>query len=107
MNRITCCSLDEFLVAMSDETRQHILALLRDREMSVSELTEHFALTQPTISHHLGILRRVRLVTARHDGRQIFYRANPDCVATCCREIQTRFCIPDGSVAARSEQHDG
>lgn len=56
MNRITCCELDEFLEAMSDETRERILVLLRDCEMSVNELTEHFALTQPTISHHLGIL---------------------------------------------------
>ena len=96
MRRITCCELDEFLTAMSDETRQRILALLRDREMSVNEITEHLALTQPTISHHLGILRRARLVSARRDRRQIFYRANPDCVAECCREIQARFSPDSG-----------
>ncbi len=104
MTHITCCQLDEFLLAMSDETRQRILALLRDREMSVNELTEHFAVTQPTISHHLGILRRARLVSTRRDGQQIFYRANPECVAACCREIQTRFCIPDAAVAAKREK---
>ena len=101
MNRITCCSLDEFLEAMSDETRQRILTLLREREMSVNELTEHFALTQPTISHHLGILRRVRLVSTRRDKRRIFYRANPECVAACCRAIQTRFHLP---LAARRDK---
>ncbi len=97
MNRISCCELDEFLAAMSDETRQHILALLRVREMSVSELTEHFVVTQPTISHHLAILRRAHLVNARREGRQTFYRANPECVAACCREIQTRFNLPDAA----------
>ena len=105
MNRIACCELDDFLAAMSDETRQRILALLHDREMSVNELTEHFALTQPTISHHLAVLRRACLVSARHDGRQIFYRANPECVAACCREIQTRFCAPHA--AGEREKHDG
>lgn len=94
MSGLTCCKLEEFLAATSDETRQRILALLRDREMSVNGLTEHFAVTQPTISHHLGTLRRTRLVSAWRDGRQIFYRAIPDCVVECCREIQTRFNLP-------------
>jgi len=94
MVRLTCCELDDFLAAMSNETRQRILGLLRDHEMSVNELTYHFAVTQPTISHHLAILRRARLISARRDKRQIFYRANPDCVAECCREIQTRFHLP-------------
>ena len=103
MTHITCCQLDEFLVAISDETRQRILALLRDREMSVNELTEHFALTQPTISHHLAILRRVRLVSTRHDGRQIFYRANAECVAACCRGILERFQIPAPAESAEGK----
>ncbi len=91
MSDLTCCSLNDFLHAMSDETREGLLNLLRDREMSVNELTEHFALTQPTISHHLGILRRACLVTTRRDGRQVFYRANPDCIVRGCCEIQTLF----------------
>jgi len=66
--------------------------------MRVSELVEHFSVTQPTISHHLAILLRTRLVSSRLEGREIFYRANPDCVIECCREIQTRFHIP---IAAR------
>jgi DNA-binding transcriptional ArsR family regulator len=62
--------------------------------MSVSELVEHFFVTQPTISHHLALLLRTRLVSTRREGREIFYRANPACVAECCREIQTHFHIP-------------
>lgn len=99
MSRITCCQLDEFLVAMSDETRQRILVLLREREMSVNEITEHFAVTQPTISHHLAILRCAGIVSTRRDGQQIFYRAHPDCVADCCREIERRFCFPVSAAA--------
>ncbi len=91
MDGVTCCDLDDFHRAMTDGTRQRILSLLQGREMSVSELNEHFAVTQPTISYHLAILRRANLVLARRAGRQTFYRANPDCVAECCTEILTRF----------------
>ncbi|MEK7784199.1 MAG: metalloregulator ArsR/SmtB family transcription factor [Chloroflexota bacterium] len=93
MSGVTCCDVDDFVKAMADETRQRILALLREREMSVGELTEHFTVTQPTISHHLAILRRANLVIPRHEGRQTFCRTNPACVAQCCREILTRFNI--------------
>lgn len=78
---------------MADETRQHILILLQEREMSVKELSKQFAATQPTISHHLAILRRVNLVIFRRGGKHVFYRANPVCVAECCGEIQQRFSL--------------
>lgn len=86
-----CCDFDDFTKAMADETRQRILTLLQTGEMNVSELHEHFTTTQPTLSHHLAVLRRANLVTARHEGRRTFYRANPDCVGECCGEILRRF----------------
>ena len=76
---------------MADETRQRILTLLQAGEMSVSDLNEHFTTTQPTLSHHLAVLRRANLVTARREGRQTFYGANPACVSECCVEILRRF----------------
>ncbi len=93
--------LDDCLRAMADETRQRILALLREREMSVYELNAHFAVTQPTISYHLAILRRAHLISSRRAGQQIFYRANQDCVGECCREILNRFAPLQGSKPAR------
>lgn len=93
MKQTECCSFDDFLRAMADENRQHILSLLQSGEMSVSELQTHFDLSQPTISHHLAVLRRARLVLARREGKYVYYRANPDCVAKQCQEILTRFRI--------------
>jgi DNA-binding transcriptional ArsR family regulator len=89
---------------MADETRQHILILLQEREMSVNELSEQFAATQPTVSHHLAILRRVNLVISHRDGKHIFYRANSACVAECCDEILHRFSLllPRQSAGHRS-----
>jgi ArsR family transcriptional regulator len=93
MTEPLCCDLDDFAKAMADETRQRILILLQAGEMSVSELNEHFATTQPTLSHHLAVLRRANLVTARPEGRQTFYRANQACVSDCCVELLRRFKI--------------
>jgi ArsR family transcriptional regulator len=93
MTEPQCCHLDDFAKAMANETRQRILALLQAGEMSVIELNEHFTTTQPTLSHHLAILRQVKLVTARQEGRQTFYRANPNCVSECCVEILRQFKI--------------
>lgn len=93
MNDSRCCDFDDFVKVMADETRQRILTLLQTGEMSVSELKEHFAVTQPTISHHLALLRQANLVLTRRAGKQVFYRANPACVAECCGEILRRFKI--------------
>lgn len=91
MGDLICCDLDDFLHAMASETRQRILALLCEQEMSVSELTELLPVTQPTISHHLGLLYRARLVKMRRMGKYRIYRGNQACVAECCSEIRDRF----------------
>ena len=92
----SCCDLNEFAKAMADETRQRILSLLQQGEMNEGEIVSHFNLTQPTISHHLSLLRNANLVTTRHDGRYVFYGANPACVTECCGEILSRFKIQRG-----------
>lgn len=94
MSAGACCDLDDFVKAMADETRQRILSLLQRGEMNVGELTEALGLTQPTVSHHLVLMRRAGLVFRRREGKQVFYRPNTACVAECCREILTRFNIP-------------
>ena len=61
--------------------------------MNEGDIVSHFNLTQPTISHHLTLLRNANLVTARHEGKYVFYRTNPACVTECCGEILSRFNI--------------
>lgn len=91
MSNPLCCDLDDFLRAMSSETRQRILALLQNGEMCVGELVAPLGLAQPTVSHHLAILRRAGLVIPRRVGKQVFYRLNSACVMECCDEILARF----------------
>ncbi len=59
--------------ALSDTTRLKILTLLNIREMCVCEIMVALDLTQPTASHHLGILEAVGLVKDRREGKWVFY----------------------------------
>jgi ArsR family transcriptional regulator len=60
--------------ALADEIRLRILSLLATREMCVCEIMVALDLTQPTASHHLGILENVGLVKDRKEGKWVFYR---------------------------------
>jgi ArsR family transcriptional regulator len=62
-----------FFKALADETRLRILGLLERREMCVCEIMVALGLTQPTASHHLGILETAGLVKDRKDGKWVFY----------------------------------
>jgi len=60
--------------ALANETRLKILMLLSVRgEMCVCELMSVLSLTQPTASHHLGILKNAGLIRERRSGRLVFY----------------------------------
>ena len=58
---------------LSDPTRLRILLLLADGERNVSDLCRKLGAPQPTVSHHLGLLRMGELVTTRRSGKEIFY----------------------------------
>ena len=62
-----------FFKALADETRLRILKLLEVREMCVCEVMVALDLTQPTASHHLGILENAGLVKNRKEGQWSFY----------------------------------
>jgi DNA-binding transcriptional ArsR family regulator len=65
--------LTDFFRLLSDKTRLNILLLLRDGEKNVTTLCELLALPQPTVSHHLGLLRLSNLIDNRRAGKQVFY----------------------------------
>jgi len=58
---------------LADPTRLAIVHHLASGEARVTDLTRHLALPQSTVSGHLACLRDCGLVTARPDGRQMFY----------------------------------
>ena len=81
----------EFCKALADDTRQRILTMLLDGERCVSDIVAEFDMSQPTISHHLGILKQFNLVTSRKEGKQVFYAINQDNVVECCGQLITKF----------------
>jgi len=62
-----------FFKALADETRLRILKLLEVREMCVCEVMVALDLTQPTASHHLGLLENAGFVKDRKEGKWVFY----------------------------------
>jgi DNA-binding transcriptional ArsR family regulator len=66
--------LEQMFFGYADKTRLMILELLTDEELCSCEIMAALDLTEPTTSHHLGILERVGLVASRRDGKWVFYR---------------------------------
>ena len=61
---------------LSDKTRLNILLMLADGERNVSSLCQELKLPQPTVSHHLGLLRMNNVIGNRRAGKQVFYGLN-------------------------------
>ena len=80
-----------FCKALGDDTRQRILQMLLEGERSVGDIADAFATSQPTISHHLNVLKQFGLVTNRKEGKQVFYAINRDNVVGCCGQLMAKF----------------
>ena len=61
---------------LSDKTRIRLLLLLAEGERNVTNLCESLGLPQPTVSHHLGLLRNRNVIGNRRHGKQVFYSLN-------------------------------
>ena len=80
-----------FAKAISDDTRQRIMSECCCSWISVSEIVEKMDVSQPTVSHHLAILREAGLVKIREQGKQTFYSLNQEQVSFCCGQLMIRF----------------
>ena len=72
---------------LSDKTRLNILTLLASGERNVTSLCNELRLPQPTVSHHLGLLRMSNLITNRRDGKQVFYELDGRVEAQSARAL--------------------
>jgi ArsR family transcriptional regulator len=81
MDRDAAALLAGTFKALADPTRVAIVNRLTTAEaVCVCDLTAAFALSQPTISHHLRILRDAGLVEAERRGTWAYYRLVPDAI---------------------------
>ena len=80
-----------FAKALADETRQKIMRLCCCEWISVNDIVVQTRVAQPTVSHHLAILRDAGLVKVRRAGRQTFYTLNQEAVIMCCGRLMSAF----------------
>ena len=85
----------EFAKALADETRQKIMKLCCCEWISVSDIVQQLDVTQPTVSHHLAVLREAGLVDVREQGKQTFYHLNQKRITDCCGRLMINFAPED------------
>lgn len=74
-----CEGCIDFLRALADETRQQIIMFFIDKqEMCANEIAGKFILSRPTISHHLNMMKRTKILNSRKEGKEIYYSINKD-----------------------------
>lgn len=79
-----------FFKAMANESRLRIVGLLAERERSVQELAELLDLKEPTVSHHLGQLKALGLVTARAEGVTHWHALRPEVLTDFSKSLLRR-----------------
>ena len=72
----------ELFKGFADPTRVHILSLLVEKELCVTDIAEAVELSQSAISHQLRILKQMHLIKFRRDGKNILYSLADDHVLT-------------------------
>jgi DNA-binding transcriptional ArsR family regulator len=73
--------MEAALKAIAEPRRRHILALVRDDELSAGEIAAQFDVTRPAISQHLTVLKEAGLVSERRNGTRRLYQARPEGLA--------------------------
>ncbi|MGZ3707151.1 MAG: ArsR/SmtB family transcription factor [Bdellovibrionota bacterium] len=92
-------SLDRSLHAIADPTRRRILQVLKDGKGSElrpgylcgGEIEERIRLSQPTISHHMGILTKAGLVEATKQGQWRWYRRNEKAIRQVVKNLRGKL----------------
>jgi ArsR family transcriptional regulator len=72
--------LAQVFKALADPVRLRLVSLIgahQGGEVCVCELTEAFELTQPTVSHHLKVLRDAGIIASERRGTWVYYRLEP------------------------------
>ncbi|MGI8470427.1 MAG: ArsR/SmtB family transcription factor [Pyrinomonadaceae bacterium] len=68
--------IQTFFTALADRTRRRLLNLMREHEICVCYFTTVLDISQPKISRHLAYLRNAGIVSARREGKWMYYRIN-------------------------------
>ena len=89
----------DFMKAVANENRLLLLCLLSQGEKSVTELENTLQLRQPTVSQQLARLRADNLVSARRDGKTIYYSLASEEALQLIGLLYNLFCAPQAGAA--------
>lgn len=70
---VEVAGLSEIFKVLGDETRTRIVYLLSLEEVCVHDIAEIMEMSLPAVSHHLRLLKLMRLVKYRREGKHVFY----------------------------------
>lgn len=88
--KIVLSSVD-FAKALADETRQKIMALCCCELVSVNDIVNKLDVAQPTVSHHLKILKNAGLVKSERRGKQVLYTIDQERLVEGCCQVAEDF----------------
>lgn len=84
--------LSEFFKVFGDSTRIKILYVLSQSEMCVCDIASLLQMGQSAISHQLRVLKQMRLVKFRRDGKTVFYSLSDDHIQTILAQGMEHIC---------------
>ena len=91
----------DLLKALSNRHRLLIICQLIDGERAVGELAKSLDLRDSTVSQHLALLRKDRLVSARRDAQTIFYSIASEPVREILKTLYRVYCAPASATTRR------
>ncbi|HXL03662.1 MAG TPA: metalloregulator ArsR/SmtB family transcription factor [Bacillota bacterium] len=83
--------LSQIFRVLGDETRTKLIYLLSLRELCVCDLAEVLGISVPAVSHHLRLLRAMRLVKCRRDGKSVYYSLDDHHIITLIRQAKEHY----------------
>ncbi|MFY7695408.1 MAG: ArsR/SmtB family transcription factor [Cyanobium sp.] len=75
------CEIPALMKALADPIRMEVVQTLAEGERCVCELTEALGVAQSRLSFHLKVMRQAGLITAREEGRWVYYKLAPQAFA--------------------------
>ena len=91
----------ELLKALGNRHRLLILCQLVERERSVGELAEFLGIRDSTVSQHLALLRREKLIAGRRDGQTIWYHIESEPARQILMTLYDAYCaVPEDESTA-------
>ena len=82
----TAANVAELFRAFSDTSRIRILSAIIQNEMNVGAIAKAVDISESAVSHHLRGLRQMKIVQARRDGKEVFYKVDDEHIVTLFRQ---------------------